>query len=73
MAEKKLTLWDLNPNRTRRKKLDRISDEQLRSDHERMSVGYQARLYGVSKETLYKRLREAGLVNGNKQKPEPKA
>ena len=64
MAEK-LTLRDINGPRTRRKKLDRISDEQLKADHERMSVGYQARLYKVSKTTLYRRLREAGLVDGN--------
>lgn len=63
MAEKKLTLRDINPRKPRRKKLDSISDEQLRADHDRMSVGYQARVYKVSKTTLYRRLREAGLVN----------
>lgn len=62
MAEK-LTLHDI-AKPARKKKLDGISDEQLREDHEKMSVGYQARVYGVSKTTLYRRLREAGLVNG---------
>lgn len=67
---KKLTLRDVNTTRTRKKKLDRISDAQLKADHERMSVAYQARLYKVSKTTLYRRLREAGLVNGNKESEE---
>lgn len=69
MAEK-LTLRDINGKQTRRKKLDRISDEQLKEDHERMSVGYQARLYKVSKTTLYRRLREAGLINGKQTESE---
>lgn len=64
MANKeKLTLRDLRP---RKSKLDGISDEQLASDRERMSVGYMSELYGVSKATLYRRLRKAGLVDGKK-------
>lgn len=66
----KLTLRDINGKQTRKKKLDRISDEQLKADHERMSVGYQARLYKVSKTTLYRRLREAGLINGKQTESE---
>ncbi len=58
----KLTLRDLNP---RVGKLDNISDEQLREDREAMSVAYMAVKYGVSKATMYRRLRKAGLVNGN--------
>lgn len=57
----KLTLHDLHP---RKGKLDDISDAQLRADRERMSVGYMAAQYGVSKATMYRRLRKAGLVNG---------
>lgn len=59
MAEK-LTLRDLRP---RKSKLDGITDAQLAADRARMSVGYMAQEYGVSKATLYRRLRKAGLVN----------
>lgn len=62
--DEKLTLRDLRP---RKSKLDGITDEQLRADRERMSVGYMAELYGVSKATLYRRLRKAGLVNGKQE------
>lgn len=62
--DEKLTLRDLRPRKT---KLDGITDEQLRADRERMSVGYMAERYGVSKATLYRRLRKAGLVNGKQE------
>ena len=67
MAEK-LTLWDLRPQK--RSKLDGITNEQLAADRERMSVGYMALQYGVSKATLYRRLRKAGLVNGQHSESE---
>lgn len=57
----KLTLRDIKPRKT---KLDGITDEQLANDRSRMSVGYMAQQYGVSKATLYRRLRKAGLVHG---------
>ena len=66
MAEEKLTLRDIRPRKT---KLGDISDEQLARDRKRMSVGYMAQYYGVSKATLYRRLRKAGLVHGT-QEPE---
>lgn len=66
MAEK-LTLRDLRP---RKSKLDGITDEQLAADRARMSVGYMAQQYGVSKATLYRRLRKAGLVNGQQSESE---
>ena len=55
----KLTLRSKKPG-----KLDNVSPEQLALDRERMSVGYMAELYGVSKSTMYRALRKAGLVNG---------
>lgn len=63
MAEK-LTLRDLRP---RKSKLDGITDEQLAADRAHMSVGYMAQRYGVSKATLYRRLRKAGLVHGQQE------
>ena len=60
MAEK-LTLRDLNP---RRSKLDDVPVEQLAADRARMSVAYMAAQYGVSKATMYRALRKAGLVDG---------
>ena len=48
-------------------KLDSISVDQLRTDREHMSVGYMARKYGVSRSTMYRALRKAGLVDGNKK------
>ena len=59
--QEKLTLSSL---RERKTKLGGVSDEQLRKDRERMSVGYMARYYGVSKSTMYRALRKAGLVDG---------
>lgn len=56
----KLTLNTLRP---RKSKLDDIPIEQLRADRERMSVGYMAMHYGVSKSTMYRALRKAGLIN----------
>ena len=50
-------------------KLDGISNEQLAADRTRMSVGYMAQHYGVSKSTMYRALRKAGLVHGEKTKP----
>lgn len=60
----KLTLRDLHP---RKSKLDDISREQLATDRERMSVAYMAAKYGVSKSTMYRALRKAGLVNDKHQ------
>lgn len=60
----KLTMRDLNP---RTSKLDSVSVEQLRADRKRMSVAYMAQHYGVSKSTMYRALRKAGLVNGEKE------
>lgn len=60
MAEK-LTMRNVRP---RKGKLDDIPIEQLRADRERMSVAYMAMHYGVSKATMYRALRKAGLVNG---------
>ena len=62
MMDKKLTLKDPKPG-----KLDSISVDQLRTDREHMSVGYMARKYGVSRSTMYRALRKAGLVDGNKK------
>ena len=62
----KLTLRTLNP---RPSKLDSISADQLAADRERMSVGYMAQHYGVSKSTMYRALRKAGLVNGKHTEP----
>ena len=58
----KLTLKKSKPG-----KLDNIPVEQLRADRERMSVGYMAQHYGVSKSTMYRALRKAGLVNDGKK------
>lgn len=63
MSTEKLTLRDIKP---RKSKLDGITDEQLAADRQRMSVGYMAAKYGVSKATLYRRLRKAGLVQHGK-------
>lgn len=60
----KLTMRDLNP---RTSKLDSVSVEQLRADRERMSVAYMAKHYGVSKSTMYRALRKAGLVDVKKK------
>lgn len=57
--DKKLTLKTVKPG-----KLDGISVDQLRSDRERMSVAYMARHYGVSRSTMYRALRKAGLIDG---------
>ena len=56
--QEKLTLMS-----ERKTKLSGISDEQLRRDRERMAVGYMAKFYGVSKSTMYRALRKAGLLN----------
>ena len=56
MSEK-LTLRKPKPG-----KLDNVTVEQLKLDRERMSVGYMAKEYGVSKSTMYRALRKAGLV-----------
>ena len=58
----KLTLKKSKPG-----KLDNISVDQLRADRERMSVAYMARHYGVSRSTMYRALRKAGLVDGDKK------
>ena len=60
--DKKLTLKTIKPG-----KLDNISVDQLRADRERMSVAYMARHYGVSRSTMYRALRQAGLVDGDKK------
>ena len=60
MADK-LTMRDIRP---RKGKLDDIPVEQLKADRERMSVAYMANHYGVSKATMYRALRKAGLING---------
>lgn len=60
MAEK-LTLRTIRP---RKSKLDDIPIDQLRADRARMSVGYMAMHYGVSKSTMYRALRKAGLIDG---------
>ena len=60
----KLTMRDVN---TYRKKLDNISDDQLREDRQHMSVAYMAQHYGVSKSTMYRALRKAGLVHEEKR------
>lgn len=57
----KLTLRDLRPHKS---KLDDIPREQLAADRERMSVAYMAAKYSVSKATMYRALRKAGLVDG---------
>lgn len=57
--DKKLTIKTAKPG-----KLDGISVDQLRSDRERMSVAYMARHYGVSRSTMYRALRKAGLIDG---------
>lgn len=62
MNNEKLTLRTPKPG-----KLDSIPVEQLRADRERMSVGYMARHYGVSRSTMYRALRKAGLIDGNKK------
>ena len=41
-----------------------VTREELASKRQQMSVGVMAKYYGVSKSTIYKYLREAGLVNG---------
>lgn len=61
---KKLTLRDLHP---RKSKLDDIPIEQLAADRSHMSVAYMAAKYGVSKATMYRQLRKAGLVDVSKQ------
>ena len=43
--------------------MDDVPREQLAADRERMSVAYMAAKYGVSKATMYRALRKAGLVN----------
>lgn len=55
----KLTLRDIHPRKT---KLDGITAAQLAEDRKSMSVGYMANKYGVSKSTIYRALREAGLI-----------
>lgn len=60
--DKKLTLKTTKPG-----KLDGVSVDQLRSDRERMSVAYMARHYGVSRSTMYRALRKAGLINGKSE------
>jgi len=67
MTGEKLTLRDLRPRKTL---LADISDEQLAEDRKLMSVGYMAAHYGVSKATLYRRLRKAGLVHGEQKESE---
>jgi transcriptional regulator of acetoin/glycerol metabolism len=62
MDNEKLTLRTPKPG-----KLDNVPVEQLRADRERMSVGYMARHYGVSRSTMYRALRKAGLVDGKQQ------
>lgn len=62
MDNEKLTLRTPKPG-----KLDNVPVDQLRADRERMSVGYMARHYGVSRSTMYRALRKAGLIDGNKQ------
>lgn len=61
MAEK-LTLRDIHKAQ-RPRKLDGLTREQLASDREQMSVGYMARHYGVSRATMYRKLREVGLIH----------
>lgn len=51
----------------RKLKLEGVTVEQLAADRERMSVGYMAQHYGVSKSTMYRALRKAGLINGQPQ------
>lgn len=51
----------------RPKKLDGITREQLALDREQKSVGYMAREYGVSKATMYRKLREVGLIGDEGQ------
>ena len=60
----KLTLRDLHP---RKSKLDDVPREQLAAYREIMIVAYMAVKYGVSKATMYRALRKAGLVNGEQQ------
>lgn len=48
----------------RKLKLEGVTVEQLAADRERMSVGYMAQHYGVSKSTMYRALRKAGLIDG---------
>ena len=62
--QKKLTLRDLHP---RKSKLDDVPREQLAADREYMSVAYMAAKYEVSKATMYRALRKAGLVNEQKE------
>ena len=62
MDNEKLTLRTPKPG-----KLDNVPVEQLRADRERMSVGYMARHYGVSRSTMYRALRKAGLIDGKQQ------
>jgi len=57
----KLTLHTIPRRKTL---LAGITVEQLAADRERMSVGYMAAHYGVSKSTVYRALRKAGLING---------
>lgn len=66
MADK-LTLRDLKP---RKSKLDDVPVEQLADDRSRMSVAYMAAKYNVSKTTMYRALRKAGLVNGEHTEPQ---
>jgi len=62
MDNEKLTLRTPRPG-----KLDNVPVDQLRADRERMSVGYMARHYGVSRSTMYRALRKAGLIDGRQQ------
>lgn len=62
MDNEKLTLRTPKPG-----KLDNVPVDQLRADRERMSVGYMARHYGVSRSTMYRALRKAGLIDGKRQ------
>ena len=60
----KLTLHNIQK---RKSKLEGVTVEQLAADRERMSVGYMALHYGVSKSTVYRALRKAGLIDGKPQ------
>lgn len=62
--QKKLTLRDLHP---RKSKLDDIPQDQLAAERAYMSVAYMAAKYEVSKATMYRALRKAGLVDEQKK------
>lgn len=44
-----------------------IPREDLERARQTMSVNYMARHFGVSRSTMYRLLREAGLTNGNEK------